>query len=258
MYLQITTKCNMSCEHCCYSCGKRGKHGDLSTIIDAITFARDTFGDETITIGGGEPTLHPDFFKILKCCLEDFDYVWMATNGSQTNIMHRLADIIDGEDYPEEECDCAERLGEDFLEEYGECMCYEKIAYGADCIYQEDQLSVALSQDCFHDPIDSRIVELWTRRANQHKHSHFEIRNVTNSYKGVIAEGRAKRTGVGSAKGCVCSDLLIRPDGKIKLCGCNRSPIIGNIWSGIAEKWETVIYEDEHFNDERCYKALKR
>ncbi len=42
MYIQITTKCNMTCEHCCYSCNKNGKHGDYSTMIDSIAFARET------------------------------------------------------------------------------------------------------------------------------------------------------------------------------------------------------------------------
>lgn len=256
MYLQITTKCNMRCPHCCYSCSMRGKHADFNTIVDSITFIRDTYGDESISIGGGEPTLHPRFFDILKICLEDFDYVWMATNGSQTDVMYRLANIIDQNDYPQEDCDCAERHGDDFEEMYGECMCYEKIEYGADCIYQENKLSVALSQDRFHDPIDERVVDMWTRRANQHKHSHFEIRNVSNSHNGVIAEGRAKRTGSGWAEGCVCSDILIKPDGKLKLCGCLRSPVIGDVWAGIEDKWANVIQEDEGYQGTNCYKDI--
>ena len=80
MYLQITTKCNMTCSHCCYSCNKNGKHADFNTIIDAIAFARDC--DESISIGGGEPTLHPDFFRILKHCIEEpfIDKVILGVN----------------------------------------------------------------------------------------------------------------------------------------------------------------------------------
>ena len=252
MYLQITTKCNMKCSHCCYSCGKNGKHADYNTVIDMIRYARER--DEFVTIGGGEPTLHPRFFDILKHCLEDFDYVWMATNGSQTDSMYRLANIIDGEDYPE--CDCQEQYTKEELieytgDEYG-CLCHEKMT--DDTIYQEDKLSVALSQDCFHDDIDEKVRSLWLRRANVHQSSHFEIRDVSHH---VVAEGRAKRTGSGWEEGCVCSDMVIRPDGKIKLCGCTRSPIIGDIWSGIEEKWDDIIYNNDDFNDERCYKAIK-
>ena len=199
----------------------------------------------SIEIGGGEPTLHPRFFDILDICLDNFDSVWLATNGSQTDKMFRLANIIDGIDYEsfDDYCTC------ETDEEKDNCY-YEPEGI----IYQEDKLSVALSQDCFHDPIDPRVVNLWRKRANIHKYSHFEIRNVSHS---VIAEGRAKRTGSGWEEGCVCSDLLIRPDGKIKLCGCAKSPVIGDVWSGIKDKWEKVIQENEGYQDERCYKRVR-
>ena len=248
MYMQITTKCNMTCEHCCYSCTKYGRHGDYNTILAAIMFARE-HGEETISIGGGEPTLHPRFFDILKMCLQDFDYVWMATNGSQTEIMHRLSNIIDGEDYPE--CNCTE---ED-LELYDGCECY----YNDDkAIYQEGKLSVALSTDCFHDPINEVIREMWERRGNTHKHSHFELRDVTNSHAGVVAQGRAKKTGAGwNEDDCVCSDIIIKPTGKLRLCGCDTAPGIGNVWQGVDSEWEKVLY-DEKFTDYMCYKAWKK
>jgi len=256
MYLQITTKCNMSCSHCCYSCSMRGKHGEYETIIDSIAFARDC--TDSISIGGGEPTLHPRFFDILKHCLDDFDYVWMATNGSQTDTMYRLANIIDMEDYPE--CDCSKEYTPEEMEKYtGDedgCLCHEKIT--DDSIYQEDKLSVALSQDCFHDPIDKKIESIWQKRADNGngRSSHFEIRDVSRSRNGVIAEGRAKRTGSGWAEGCVCPGIVIKPSGKLRLCGCLRSPVIGDIWSGIDEKWETAIQDDDGYQGTNCYKDI--
>jgi len=244
MYLQITTKCNMKCAHCCYSCSMKGKHADYETVIDMISFARN-FDPENIAIGGGEPTLHPRFFDILKCCLDDFDFVWFATNGSQTEKMFRISNIIDGEDYPE--CECSE---EDI--ENGYCNCFDNR------IYQEDKLSVALSLDCFHAPIDKRVEDLWKRKSKLNMHSHYEIRNVSNSYFGIIAEGRAKKTQTGQNEdSCVCSDIMIKPNGSLKLCGCKKSPVIGNVYDGISEKWENVLYENDDFNDSRCYKALK-
>lgn len=227
---------------------------EWNTFIDAVSFMRNW--SESISIGGGEPTLHPRFFDILKTCLDNFDYVWMATNGSQTETMQRLAAIIDGEDSTYlldngDYCDCTEEEIED-----GECYCYEKA--DDDVIYQEDKLSVALSQDCFHDPIDKRIVQLWTRRANVHRHSHFEIRDVGQSNSGIIAQGRAKKTGAGwNEDDCVCSDVIIRPNGKLKLCGCTNAPIIGDVWSGIIEKWEEIL-NDDGFRDANCYNYWKR
>jgi len=246
MYLQITTRCNMTCAHCCYSCAPgKGKHGEYNTIIAAIAYAREQ-GEESISIGGGEPTLHPRFFDILRHCLNDFDYVWLATNGSNTKAMYRLHNIIQGCDYEsferEDYCTC---------EETEECTCEP-----SGIIYQEDKLSVALSQDHFHerDKVSQRIVDLWTRQANQHRHSHYEVRNLNNN---VAGQGRAAKTGSGWGEHCVCEDFILRPDGKIKLCGCTHSPIIGDVWHGVAAKWQDKIDSDK-FQDSRCYQALKR
>ena len=244
-YMQITTKCNMLCAHCCYSCNKNGKHMDWYTAVDAITFIRDNLGNESISIGGGEPTLHPRFFDILRICLNDFDYVWLATNGSQTKKMWRLQKILDGEDYPEDIDPDNEEAYERALEKY-------------DSIYQKDKLSVALSQDYFHSPIDDRIVDYWTRRAGKHGASRgYEIRNVTNSHKGLIKAGRAAKTGNWQDEdGCVCADVMIKPNGDIKLCGCSDAPLIGNVRTGIEGRWEEVMQIDGYLNC-NCYKGLK-
>ena len=254
MYLQITTKCNMTCDHCCYSCTKYGRHGDYNTIIEAIRFASSYYGDENISIGGGEPTLHPKFFEILKEAINNFDYVWMATNGSQTESMYRLMNIIEGEDFPE--CDCQERYTKEELLEYTEyedgCLCHEK--YDDDSIHlkRPDQLAVALSVDYFHDPINPNIKRMWENKSKIGNYN-YELRDVSNH---VIAEGRAIKTGSGWEEGCVCTDIIIKPTGKLRLCGCINSPIIGDIHRGIDKKWEDVMHSD-HFENERCYKSIR-
>lgn len=244
MYLQITTKCNMRCEHCCYSCTQYGRHGFLYQIIDNIAFAREW--TDSISIGGGEPTLHPDFFEILNYCLNDFDYVWMATNGSQTETMHRLANIINGQDFEsferEDYCECETE------EEREDCYCEP-----SELIYQEDKLSVALSQDYYHDEIDQRIIDLWRRSAHIHERSHFEIRDVSQH---VIEEGRAKKTGAGLEQGCVCASIIIKPTGKLRLCGCSNSPVIGHVSTGIEEHWYNIINNNEGFRGSNCHKDI--
>jgi hypothetical protein len=221
---------------------------DYQVAYDAIQFVREEFGEESISIGGGEPTLHPRFFDILNQCLLNFDYVWMATNGSKTKIMHRLANIIDNCDYEsfekEDYCSCGDPDGECYCEPQG-------------LIYQEGKLSVALSRDSFHDDIDPRIVALWKSRSDNRR-DHYEIRNTQNSVGGVIAEGRAAKTGSGwNTDDCVCPSYLIRPDGKIKACGCKIAPIIGNIRDGIEDKWKEAI-ESEDFRWSECYKSYLR
>ena len=235
MYLQITEKCNMTCAHCGFSCTMGGKHGDRRVIMDAIRFATD-YGDEFIEIGGGEPTLHPDFFDILKTCLWEFENTWMATNGSQTDIMYRLHDIINNEDHPE--CDC-EELDPEQYEKY-DCLCHEKLDYYP--LMGEDKLEVVLSQDCYHDPIDSKILDLWKR-------NNYEIRDVSD---GVSDTGRANKNQLSSDNTCVCAGIIIKPTGKLKLCGCEDSPIIGDIYSGVENKWANFMDTDE-YRGNNCY-----
>ena len=217
---------------------------DYSTVVDAIRFASNY--DDSISIGGGEPTIHPRFFDILDFALRGFNFVWMATNGSQTKAMYRLANIIDGCDYESFDCNCSEEN----LEEYG-CECDHPY------IQQEGKLSVALSQDSFHDPIDERIVKLWSNRARKHEHSHFEIRNVAASWRSIAGQGRAKKNGY-TDEHCVCDSIIIKPDGKLRLCGCTRSPVIGDIWSGIEDKWQKVIEDNKGYQGTNCYKSITK
>jgi len=88
MYIQITDHCNMMCSHCCYSCGPRKKNFMSLSMFEA---ALDFIGDETLSIGGGEPTLHPQFWAMIGISLGTKDFVWLATNGSQTKTALRLA-----------------------------------------------------------------------------------------------------------------------------------------------------------------------
>lgn len=224
----------MTCDHCGYNCNMKGKHGEFETICKAIAFARDNFGNESISIGGGEPTMHPDFFKILDYCLNEFDYVWLATNGNFTDKMWRLSNIINNCDYEsfDDYCTC------ETDEERDNCDCYPK-----GVIYQENKLTVALSLDPWHNPIDERLKNHWIKQSSQHKHSGFEIRDVSRN---ISANGRGKN--LTDKKGCLCSDIVCKPDGKLKLCGCNNAPKIGDICNGISEKWSDYMLTDDYSN----------
>lgn len=63
MYIQITSKCNMHCAHCGYSCDSNGQHMSMSTFRKAIAYAEER--GEYVCLGGGEPTTHPHFYEIL-------------------------------------------------------------------------------------------------------------------------------------------------------------------------------------------------
>ena len=62
MYIQITDHCNMTCAHCCYSCSPR-KRNFMSK--DVFVKALDLCDLDDISIGGGEPTLHPLFWDFI-------------------------------------------------------------------------------------------------------------------------------------------------------------------------------------------------
>jgi len=94
MYLQITTKCNMACDHCCFKCKPgKGEHMELQTFKQAISFIEDY--DEHITIGGGEPTIHPHFNSLLlECVAASEGAPFIVTNGTITKtalLLHKLS-----------------------------------------------------------------------------------------------------------------------------------------------------------------------
>lgn len=84
MYIQITTRCNMKCKHCKFSCSPtRGKDMSFDFFKYAVNLAVD-YGDH-ITIGGGEPTLHPDLLVMLgyaSMFAETDMQPFMVTNGT--------------------------------------------------------------------------------------------------------------------------------------------------------------------------------
>lgn len=117
MYLMITSRCNMTCAHCCSRCTEKGEDMTLATWENAVEFAKER-GEEYVSIGGGEPTVHPLFWQILGSALGEFGSVWMATNGKLTKTALALAGLSKG----------------------------------------SETFGVALSQDPFHEPINERVV----------------------------------------------------------------------------------------------------
>jgi MoaA/NifB/PqqE/SkfB family radical SAM enzyme len=158
----------------------------IETYKNALKFAVE-YG-HTISIGGGEPTLHPKFWEFLGLALgTQTEYLWLATNGSQTDTAIALAGLA-----------------------------------------KRGVLGVALSQDDYHDEIDYKVIEAFTKDKREHfGHNDNtpdarEIRNVTGNE---IKAGRCKDGKIA----CPCEDLVIEPDGTIKGCGCKDSKIFGNV-----------------------------
>ena len=92
MYIQITTKCSVSCRHCCFSCNTTsGEHMHKHIFKKALYFANEY---EYITIGGGEPTPPPNFKEFLLDTIAITDTPLIITNGSVKQHAMLLAHLV--------------------------------------------------------------------------------------------------------------------------------------------------------------------
>ena len=209
MYIQITNRCNMTCEHCCYSCGKKGEDMSLDTFRKALSLCKDYC--HLPFLGGGEPTLHPEFATILleamACEIEHGLVVGIITNGSIKKWALLIAKLTKAE-----------------------------------------VLSGSVSQDAYHDPIDPEVVEAF-ENVNDTPRGHINHGFWDTSNKGIrdpMPHGRGVEF-MGESyhdddfdgednrdeKDCPCSDWMVKPNGDIHQCGCEDSPKIGHVDTGI-------------------------
>jgi hypothetical protein len=145
-----------------------------------------------IAIGGGEPTLHPRFWKMLRRAMYLEEHViasgippFVATNGSQTKTALKLARMT-----------------------------------------EEGQINAVLSLDEWHDPIDPRVVQAFQRLRRVGTY----VNGIHSPLEGVRSNTRISPHGSALATGCYtepldtccCSDMLVYPDGKIFGCGCRK------------------------------------
>ena len=121
MYFQITTRCNMTCAHCGFACTSKGE--DMSEkVFNAALKLAEEYGSY-VSIGGGEPTVHPKFWQFLINILaSDVEGVWLATNGKKTKIALKLAKLA-----------------------------------------KKEIIDCELSQDEYHEDIDYEVVEVFTQ-----------------------------------------------------------------------------------------------
>lgn len=80
LFFEITNRCNLSCRHCGSRCTADGQ---VLTAEEVEATLR-TVEDERpmICLTGGEPMLHPDFFRIAEC-VHEMGFFWgMTTNAT--------------------------------------------------------------------------------------------------------------------------------------------------------------------------------
>ncbi len=101
--LEITDRCNLTCPVCYAGSGpSHGSHRSLEQIesmLDAIVHAEGE--PDVVQISGGEPTMHPDFFKIMDMARErPIRHLMLNTNGvriaNDAEFAERLATYLPG------------------------------------------------------------------------------------------------------------------------------------------------------------------
>lgn len=92
MYIQITTRCNMTCAHCGMNCTAKGEDMTFKTFKQAIEMS------DLIVIGGGEPTVHPQIEKFIFYAVANCEDVCIITNGKLKDkaiAIARLSDVCE-------------------------------------------------------------------------------------------------------------------------------------------------------------------
>jgi MoaA/NifB/PqqE/SkfB family radical SAM enzyme len=223
MYIMITSKCNMSCKHCCNSVSKEKEGQHLEFKIIKMIFEKwghiykEQRRYRRNVIGGGEPTLHPDFWNIIKLA-QNYGDVWITTNGKNKKDALKLAE-----------------MGKKGL------------------------ITVSLSLDKFHEKIDEQVMKKFSEGLKgffyqgnvsinwynaKDKIDRRRIRMVLNPMNNGFAKKMEK-----TIERCCCEGIFFRPNGNIYACGCDDSPKIGTVKEGIVdERFKT------HYLFSDCYK----
>jgi len=215
MYVQITTRCNMKCDHCCFSC-EPGKGEDMSREVweAVLTEAAGRY----ITIGGGEPTLHPDFERMLLEALAVAESVCIITNGKAKKRALMLA-----------------KLGKAGV--------------------VETQLSQDEYHEPIDPEVVEAFEAMGTYDYMGERKG---IRNTTSDGRMPGAVGRALETVFEGYEedelpefSCMCETHQVKPNGDIHQCGCPDSPKIGDVFNGFQPM------EDEYGDSEACYRRVQ-
>lgn len=214
MYIQLTDRCNMKCEHCCMDSHPRRKRFMSQRVYEACLDLAVERGD-SITIGGGEPTLHPQFFPFLYQAMRKHWFgelepaPFVVTNGKNRNRAMKLFRLTQ----PDPDHDMfVDPLSKERWDDP------EYWSY-----YKEAGVNVDLSTDYYHEPIHPDVSAAY-HKAHKLKDA-AGIRNGANDH--VIGIGRALKKGIASYKKdeCCCDTLFIDPDGDMYSCGCQHTKL---------------------------------
>jgi MoaA/NifB/PqqE/SkfB family radical SAM enzyme len=98
--LDLTMACNFSCPHCVDSTIlNHGKSLSLKSIQSTIETLHSRGLLSVILLGGGEPTLHKDFEKVVRTIKNKGLQLGIVTNGSRLDRVMKVADLLQEKDW---------------------------------------------------------------------------------------------------------------------------------------------------------------
>jgi hypothetical protein len=153
-----------------------------SEVFDAALELSSQYGD-SVTLGGGEPTLHPKFWEFFgKALATDCDGPpYIVTNGTNKDVSIALARMAKG-----------------------------------------GVIGAALSQDRYHDSIEPEVVEAFTKNSSDWGRGDRNDLRQIHYINGLLNVGRAKSNQMPTIDGCLCDSIVVEPSGKLWQCGCRK------------------------------------
>lgn len=201
--IQITTRCNMRCPHCCFDCTSEGIDLSLEDFKKIISILN-PYG---VLLTGGEPTIHPNFWEIFWYLRDNYVDVLVTTNGKRTEDAIRLAQLAS-------ERKCAAILSLDEFHERPEISATDAFAGLFNCTKTLNPKNK-------------------TSRISQHSSQKKDRRYIQTMFpQGVVQVGRAAKNGIGNppSSKCYCDgDLFVTPRGHLYRCVCVESNYYGNL-----------------------------
>ncbi len=98
--LDLTTACNYRCDHCIdWDILNKPIKFDLGRLFASLDAMAARGLKSVILIGGGEPTLHPAFVEVVQRLKQRGLSVAVVTNGSRTDRLLEIADLLDERDW---------------------------------------------------------------------------------------------------------------------------------------------------------------
>lgn len=192
MYIQLTTKCNMTCAHCCMDATEKGEDMSREIFIGVLDMIGNN--EHYVTLGGGEPTMHPEFVDFCEYALryrKDIN-LYIITNGS-------------------------------FEKNIKQIIRWQEV--------YEDRIGSELSWDSYHD---KTLVKPWVfqhykalnmlRCTERSTRGVFKVGRAKKNNIGTEFEDADC-----TDKACACRGMMIKPNGDVHGCGCPDAPKLGNV-----------------------------